>query len=281
MEDDGMGDDTESARDVRPESPPGPPAGAPVVHLERMTWPQVEEALDAGMTTVLVACGAVEQHGPHLPLLVDSEHGTHLAAEVARRLGDALVAPTIRVGCSEHHLDFPGTVSLQTETFEAVCRDYTTSLARHGFRTIAFLPSHGGNFRPLAEMVERLDRAAGDGTRVVAFTDLMAVMRTWRRIAEEEAGLGGRVGGHADVAESSILLHLFPDLVRRDRAEAGYTADLEPETFDRVLTEGFRSVTENGILGNPRGMTARIGRRCVAALADLVAGRLRAGRDGG
>jgi creatinine amidohydrolase len=76
--------------------------------LERLTSPEVRAAIDAGYTTVVVACGAVEQHGPHLPLCMDAEHGAALAEEVARRLGDALVAPPIRIGCSEHHMRFAG-----------------------------------------------------------------------------------------------------------------------------------------------------------------------------
>ncbi|HSG48903.1 MAG TPA: creatininase family protein, partial [Longimicrobiales bacterium] len=70
----------------------------PGVLLEEMTWPEVQAALDAGRKTVVFAVGATEQHGPHLPLLVDAVRGDRLAVEVARRLGDALVAPTIRVG---------------------------------------------------------------------------------------------------------------------------------------------------------------------------------------
>ena len=92
--------------------------------LERMRWPQVRAAIESGTTTVVVPCGAVEQHGPHLPLFVDAEHGTKLGEEVARRLGRALVAPTIRVGCSDHHMSFAGTISLRQGTFTAVCRDY-------------------------------------------------------------------------------------------------------------------------------------------------------------
>ncbi len=65
--------------------------------LERMTSPDIAAALAAGKTTIIVPAGAVEQHGPHLPLLVDAEYGTRLGMEVAQRLGNALVAPTIRI----------------------------------------------------------------------------------------------------------------------------------------------------------------------------------------
>jgi len=241
------------------------------LHLERMTWPAVREALDAGSTTAVVACGAVEQHGPHLPLFMDAENGTRLAEEVALCLGDALVAPTIRVGCSDHHLGFPGTLSLRVETFEAICTDYCTSLARHGFTRICFLPTHGGNFEPLIAMIGRLREAAGAGVRVEAFTDLGALVALWRRVVEEEAGMGGRVGGHADVAESSIMLALHPGLVDEGAAAEGYLGEFSPEVRQRMYREGIGAITANGILGDARGLSAGLGRRLIEATAEMVA----------
>lgn len=246
--------------------------------LERLRRPEVEAALEAGMTTVVVPCGAVEQHGPHLPLFVDAEHGTRLGEEVARRLGDALVAPTIRVGCSEHHLAFAGSLSLKEETFRAVCRDYCTSLAHHGFRYICMLPTHGGNCKPLAQMLVDLDEAVGPDCRVAAFTDLVAAIKVWQQIVDEETGFGERVGGHADIAESSIMLHLHPDLVREDLAERGFQPELDDDVIQRIIKEGMDTVTPNGILGDARGMTAAIGERCIAALADVAAEVFEGGR---
>jgi creatinine amidohydrolase len=252
------------------------------LHLERLTWPGVRAALDAGATTVVVACGAVEQHGPHLPLFMDAENGTRLAEEVARRLGDALVAPTIRIGCSDHHLGFPGTLSLRTETFEAVCHDYCTSLARHGFRRICFLPTHGGNFVPLQDMLGRLRAAAGGEVRVDAFTDIGALIELWRGVVEEEeVGMGARVGGHADIAEGSIMLALHPELVREDEAAAGYLGGFTPAVRERMYAEGIGAVTENGILGDARGMSAELGGRLLEATAQMLVEFFSREPDGG
>lgn len=239
--------------------------------LEEMTWPEVAEALEAGFTTAVVGVGAVEQHGPHLPLLVDAVRGDRLALGVAERLGGALVAPTIRVGCSEHHMAFPGTVSLRRATLEAVCVDYAVSLARHGFRRICFVPSHGGNFAPLAEMLDDLRRAVAPGCDVSAYTDLTGFLDVWRRAVAEAGGDAGRVGGHADIAESSEMLVIRPDLVRGELAEPGYTERVDEGLLERMFRDGMRSVTPNGILGDPRGMSAEIGERCLAAAADAVA----------
>lgn len=239
--------------------------------LEEMTWPEVEAALEAGWKTVVVAVGAVEQHGPHLPLLVDAVRGDRLALEVARRLERALVAPTIRVGCSEHHMAFPGTLSLRRSTLEALCLDYSVSLARHGFETVCFVPSHGGNFAPLAEMLDDLNRAVAPGCEVRAYTDIAGFVELWREAVEEVSGLGGRVGGHADVAESSEMLVLRPDLVRTELAERGHVETFSSELLDRIFRDGFRTVTPNGILGDARGMSAEAGERCIGAVADAIA----------
>ncbi len=249
--------------------------------LEEMTWPEVQDALEGGRTTVVVALGAVEQHGPHLPLLVDAARGDRLALEVARRLGDAVVAPTIRVGCSEHHMSFPGTLSLRRTTLEAVCLDYCVSLSRHGFRRICLVPSHGGNFLPLRDMLDDLNRAVAPDCEVRAYTDLKGFLVVWTEAVEAEAGLGTRVGGHADIAESSEMLTIRPDLVREHLAAAGFVGGIEDDVLERIFRDGFRSVTPNGILGDARGMSREIGERCIARAADVIAASLDEARAGG
>lgn len=242
--------------------------------LEHLTWPEVELAITRGTTGIVVPVGAIEQHGPHLPLLVDAELGTALGTRVARSLGDALLAPTIRVGCSEHHMGFAGTLSLQPQTLEAICRDYTTSLVRHGFDRVYFVPSHGGNFKPLRDMLPRLEEAATSilpEARVSAYTDLLGLVGVWRWVVEEELGLGSRVGGHADIAESSEMLHLFPELVRVTRAEPGLMGELDQAMVDKVFDRGLRAVTANGILGDPRGMDAKVGSTLLDATARVIA----------
>ena len=116
------------------------------IRLEDMNWPDIKKAIANGYKTVVVGIGATEQHGPHLPLKTDAVIGEMLAYEVAKGLGNALQAPTIRVGCSEHHLSFPGTISLHASTLKSIIIDYVESLKRHGFETVVLLPSHGGNF---------------------------------------------------------------------------------------------------------------------------------------
>jgi creatinine amidohydrolase len=101
-----------------------------------MTRPEIEQALAAGVDTVVVTFGSTEQHGLHLPLGTDSLWGEYLGHRVAQALGDALLAPGVRVGCSEHHLAFAGSLTLREETFAQVAADLCRSLAHHGFRNL-------------------------------------------------------------------------------------------------------------------------------------------------
>jgi creatinine amidohydrolase len=252
------------------------PMTEPEIRLERLRSTEIRERIEDGWTTVLFACGAVEQHGPHLPIFMDTEFGSRMAVEVAQRLGRVLVAPTIRVGFSEHHMAFSGTISLRQETFEAIVTDYVTSLARHGFERILILPTHGGNFAPLIEMEGRLQEASGESV-VASYTDLIGLIELFRNEAEAELGLGDRIGGHADMAETSIMLNLHPDLVRLDLAEAGFQTELSEAVVERIIRDGLDSVTPNGILGDARGATADLGTRLIAAFATEVANFFQSG----
>src|SRR4051812_21945384 len=91
------------------------------VLLERMTSAEVASAIEHGSRTAVLPLAAIEQHGPHLPLSMDADHADALAVRIARKLGTALVLPTVRVGFSPHHLGFPGTLSLRASTLEALC----------------------------------------------------------------------------------------------------------------------------------------------------------------
>src|SRR5689334_17523468 len=102
------------------------------VRLERMTWPEIGEAIANGNTTAIIVAGSSEQHGPHLPEGTDSMIGEGLAVRLAHKLGNALVAPVIRPGCSDHHLAFPGTVSISEDLLIKTIDAYVDSLRKHG-----------------------------------------------------------------------------------------------------------------------------------------------------
>ena len=227
------------------------------VELDRMTWREVRAEQELGRDTVVIAFGATEQHGPHMPLATDALLGDHLARIVAEQL-DAFVAPTVRIGCSEHHLEFPGTVSLSAETFHAVVADVVRSLVRGGFRRVVLLPTHGGNFGPLASALEQLGPVRGIEIR--ALTDLGALFAIARLGAEEHSVPLGEGGVHAGEWETSMLMAIHPDLVHLERGEPGYTGDPQA-AIGAIFAGGVQAVAENGVIGDPARASAAHGAR--------------------
>lgn len=241
------------------------------LRLELMSFRDVATALENGYSTILIPCGAVEQHGPHLPLSMDADHAEALAQKLAQKLGRTLIAPTIKLGCSAHHLAFPGTISLRAETFEAVCMDCCTSLARHGFKQILLFSGHIGNFPGFKNMLPRLRQAVPPDVVINAFSDSLGWIEKWRDAVETAGGDPNAVGGHADIAETSLMMVIRPESVRLDRFEVGRLGGLSEEQLRSMWANGIKSVTANGILGNPIGSTARIGEQCLDAIVDLLA----------
>lgn len=237
--------------------------------LSNMTWSEIQQAQSNGFTRAIFACGATEQHGRHLPLAVDALVGEALSSRVAHKLGRTLVGPVVPIGCSDHHMEFAGTLSLREETFKAVVTDYCRSLIHHGFTEILVLPSHGGNFRPVDEIVSTL-RAEHPDVTLIAYGDLLDFVGSWREIISAAGGLSSHVGGHADIAESSMLLALRPDLVRAELVEPGFLGDLE-EALPIIWKDGFAALTENGVLGDPTGLSAELGHQLLDGVSTAIA----------
>ncbi|MEO3796201.1 creatininase family protein [Nonomuraea sp. B10E15] len=241
----------------------------PVPRLAEMSWPQVEERMAAGARTVLFAAGSTEQHGPHLPLVTDTMLGDALADRVAARLPGVLLAPTVPFGVSTHHMAFPGTVTLDEATFKAVILRCCESLAAHGFETVLVLPSHGGNFAPLAELFAETEGRVG-GARLVPYTDLQEFVGALAEAGRERGFPPEVSGSHAGEAETSIVLALRPDLVDMDRAEAGFGGRFDEPTARRLFEHGTRALSEIGVLGDPRPATARAGEEYLDRLTGLL-----------
>lgn len=244
------------------------------VRLEELTWTEVDEALEDDLRTAVVAVGSVEQHGPHLPLVMDTLAGDALAERVARELGDAVAAPTIRPGCSGHHMAFPGTITVSPETLMDTIRAYVRSLDEHGFRDVALVPTHGGNFGPVNTVAPDVAREV-DAT-VVSLANLDRLMELMNE-GLHAAGVDYQEPViHAGAAETAIVLAVAADLVRTDALEVGREGEV---SVGRLLNEGFDAVSENGVLGDPRAGTAEAGEEILDRLASAYADRIRTERD--
>jgi creatinine amidohydrolase len=235
------------------------------VFIERMTWPEVEDAIRRGKRTAVVVAASSEQHGPHLPEATDALLGEALAGQLARRLGNALVAPVIRPGCSDHHMAFAGSLTISADLLMAILDAYVESLRKHGFERIVVTSSHGGNFPVLADWKRRQSRDVVVIDDFEGFAE--AMFTTIARFGRNDRG-----GPHADLSETSELLAVRPELVRMERAEPGRT---EPAPLPEVLERGLRALTPNGVLGDPRGATPEIGTAVITALTDFLAQSLK------
>src|SRR5436305_13094444 len=176
----------------------------------RLTWPEIDEAI-AAQKLVILPTGSTEQHGRPRALDVDVFLCESVCLEVGRRAADrVLVLPPISYGLNLHHIDFPGTIHIEPETFIAFCLNVTKSVAYHGFEKILLVNGHGSN-SPLVDLVARKTVLA---TRSLCFaTSYFAFLReAFEPIRESE------VVAHADELETSLYLHLAPERVQMDRA---------------------------------------------------------------
>ncbi|PRX48212.1 creatinine amidohydrolase [Prauserella shujinwangii] len=213
-----------------------------MTRLAGLRWPEV------GAGVLAVPLGATEQHGPHLPLDTDTAVATELCRRLAARRPDVLVAPALPYGSSGEHADFPGTLSIGGRALELVLVELVRSADR--FAGVVLVSGHGGNLEPVRRAVRLL---RGEGRHVLAWFP------------------GGRADDtHAGRAETSVLLRLRPADVRVERAERGRTEPL-PELLGRLVREGVRAVSPNGVLGDPVGATAAEGEAVLVRWTDALA----------
>jgi len=228
------------------------------IRMEDMSSREIGEAVDNGYTTAVFAIGSTEQHGPHLPIKTDTLIGDSIAFRFAQKLENTLQAPTIRPGCSKHHLAFPGTISLRFSTLKSMIFDYVESLKKNGFKTIILLPSHGGNFTTVQEAIEELKLLHPD-LEIVGYTDLKGFMVALAKFSKEYGITPEESGAHAGESEASFMLALAENLVAKEHFVPGYLGPLGDREIEIILEEGMPRLTENGILGDPTKATAEKG----------------------
>ncbi|MFC6490423.1 creatininase family protein [Nitratireductor sp. GCM10026969] len=239
---------------------------------EELTTQEIE-AIDR-QTVVVLPIAAVEQHGAHLPLSTDCTIGMHLLETAERRCGaDILILPQIKVCCSDHHMDFPGTLSVRHETFLAYAEDILRSVMAHGFTTILVFNSHGGNQAIARVLVDKL----GNENRHCR----IALLTWWTLAAPElaavrESGPGGI--NHACEFETALMLHAAPGTVRTDLIggmSIAPTADwAEEDMLKPARGTLFRTMKEksggSGTVGDPSLASEAKGAAITAAVVDAL-----------
>ena len=228
------------------------------VFLEDLTWTEVRDAVAAGVTTVIVPTGGTEQNGPHMVLGKHNYLVRHKAGEIARRLGNTLVAPVMAyvpegdVDPPTGHMRFPGTITTPPEVFELVLEFAARSFGQHGFLDIVLLGDSGGNQASQAAAAGRLNLEwANTPVRVLHLTDYYPGRGdAW---LVEQGETAENVGSHAGMHDTSSFLFLDPSKLRLDQMDQG--------------TGG----NGNGVTGHPGRSTAAYGEQILEMqIADAV-----------
>jgi creatinine amidohydrolase len=230
------------------------------------TWPEADDARRRGQPVVL-PFGALEQHGPHLPLSTDTLMATWMAEHVCDAV-DGWLLPALPYGDTAASDGFAGTVSLSFDTVRAIAVDVCRSLQRAGFTSLIILNGDHGNRAPLS-------LAARDVAARQAWPVLVVDYPGLAEIAAEvcETPPAGPAFYHADEVETSIILALRPELVHMDRAVAGYPQ--MPPTLGAVPTD-LAAISSSGVFGDPRRASADKGRRLLELLGEQAVALARA-----
>lgn len=240
------------------------------MYWDQLTSPQID-SLDRSIPVILPV-SATEQHGNHLPLATDRMIGDHICKHIHKKMEEnVLILPIISVGCSEHHKDFAGSLSIQHTTMLAQMTDIASCVVSYGFKNIFIANSHGGNQAIAQTFIETF--GFRNPTVNLAFT-------SWWRIANEEikdlqeSGPGGV--GHAGEFETSLMLAIAPDLVHLNKiedkaniptynwAEADLILGSKVSIYRRM-----KEVTSNGVQGEPKYGSAEKGEELTKRIVDV------------
>ncbi|MCA1055210.1 creatininase family protein [Rossellomorea aquimaris] len=240
--------------------------------LTNMTWEEVREALKT-VRMAIIPVGAHEQHGPHMAESCDSVLATEMAKKVAERMYPyVLVTPTINMGVSPHHLNFPGTISLKPDTLISILRDMVQSLKHQGIEKFLFLNAHGGNQATL-----------GVASTVLAEEEEVEIYYAKTTSSAKESMnqyIHSQIYGHSCEREVSEALYLAPYLVRPDKltsgdfCEGGRYRQLRPGK----AIQGFypyEEMTKNGCIGDATKATREIGEQIVTEATENLTESLR------
>ncbi len=237
--------------------------------LTEMTWEEVSDALET-VKMAIIPIGAHEQHGPHMVESCDAVLATEMANRLAEKMfPHVLVTPTVNMGVSPHHLNFPGTISLKPDTLIAVLRDIVRSLKRHGVEKFLFLNAHGGNQSTL-NVASTTIGTEEDVEVYYAKTTVSAKQAISENVTSP-------IFGHSCEREVSEALYLAPQLIRTEKLnkgdliEGGRYIQLRPGK----PIQGFylyEEMTRNGCIGDATKASRDLGEQIVEeALENLAA----------
>ena len=239
------------------------------MYWDQLTSPQIA-ALDRSIP-VIFPIAATEQHGYHLPLATDRMIGEHFCKELHEKLpNDVLILPMISVGCSEHHTDFAGSLSIQHVTMLNQMTDIADCVVKYGFKNVFVLNSHGGNQAIAQTFVESFGFRNPEVN--IAFT-------SWWKMAPDElnkiqeSGPGGV--GHAAEFETSLMLIIAPNLVYLEKVEPMANIPTHEWAEGDLIKGGqvslyrrFKEMTPTGVYGDATLASKEKGNQITRCVVD-------------
>ena len=241
----------------------------PARFLPYLSWTEIAALPDRENTVIVLPTGATEQHGPHLPCLVDTVISSGVVGHALAKLPadvPAFAMSPITYGKSEEHLHFPGTMTLSGETLLATMNEISESVYRAGFRKLLIVNGHGGQPQIMEISAREMRLRHGDFIVVPSFT-WRVPNAAGRYLADKEK----KLAMHAGHAETAIMLALAPDTVHMERAVANYP----PEFPSKLLSADGRPACAwtardfgpSGIIGDPLPATREQGLEILESLA--------------
>ncbi|MEM7276796.1 MAG: creatininase family protein [Pseudomonadota bacterium] len=186
------------------------------MELRFSTWPEVEHYLKDSRAIVM-PIGSTEQHGPNGLIGTDALCPEALALELGKQTG-ALIAPTISVGMAQHHLGFPGSITLKPSTLILVICDMVNSLIQHGFQRFYFLNGHGGNISTVNAAFSEIYAQSSLGFKPAAYSEIRCILRNWWEadgvMSLSKEFFGDADGSHATCGEVSLTQYAYPDSIK-------------------------------------------------------------------
>lgn len=227
---------------------------------DSMTWPEVQDLLDAGADMCLLPVGATEQHGPHLPLNTDSVFAAATCMYASAKTG-VPVLPTLTYGCSLGHTDrWPGTISLFPQTLIATIGEIAEFLIRTGFKRLLIVNSHWGNTSSLRCAIDRVRFDHAGHFQIGLKNSFEFTPLIWRQFIDDGEDF------HANRAETALMMYLHPESVRKEKIQ-----DDPDRTGGKIFTYVVPQTSINGLTGHPSRATADDGRKLFIEMGEALA----------
>jgi creatinine amidohydrolase len=236
-----------------------------------LPWTAIRDMPQKENVVLIQPIGAIEQHGPHLPIAVDSVIAAGVLGKALETLSPQIPAyalPPLCYGKSNEHQYFPGTITLSAQTLMAVLTEVAESLYRDGFRKLILMNAHGGQPQIMEIVARDLHQTYPDFAIFPFFT-----WRVPHNISELLSEKERDLGLHAGDAETSLLLALLPNQVHMDQAVAEYPPDLPAGSLlslegNLPFAWGTQDLSRSGVLGDPTTASRDKGEVILASIAQ-------------